>query len=333
MLQKMENENQPFLLNKYLLGANLLIFQPLLSTLKDVIVLAIKVIYYIFELIFLTFYPTKEKDLRGEVAVVTGGGHGIGLEIVRQLTDLGVKIAVWDININTARSAVSEINEKKGLGLAVQCDVSDKESVQSAVAKTRRELGEVTLLINNAGIMPCKLLLNHSAGDVENLFKVNLFSHYWTIFEFLPRMLSLGRGHIVCMSSIAGITGTPNLVPYCSSKFALKGLMDGLSQELRAMYPDSKVKTTTIHPFTVNTGLAQKPRTRFGWLVPITSAESAATQTITAIRREHEYAFIPEILCTLFAVTKIFPRKAQLALMDFLDCYCDAHEEINHLIN
>jgi len=323
---KMENENQPLFLNRYLVGANLLIFQPVLSTIKDILVLAVKVIYYILELVFLTFYPTKEKDLRGEVAVVTGGGHGIGLELVRQLTDLGVKIAVWDININTARSAVSEINDKKGLGIAVQCDVSDKESVQSAVAKTRKELGEVTLLINNAGIMPCKLLLNHSAGDIETLFKVNVYSQYWTIFEFLPRMLSLDRGHIVCMSSIAGITGTPNLVPYCSSKFALKGLMDGLCQELRAMYPDSKVKTTTIHPFTVDTGLAQKPRTRFNWLVPITSAESAASQTISAIRRDYEYAFIPEILGPLFALGKLFPRKAQLALMDFLDCYCDAHE-------
>jgi all-trans-retinol dehydrogenase (NAD+) len=322
----MENENQSLWLYRYLVGANLLIFQPLLSTLKDLLVLAVKIIYYTLEMLVLTLYPPKEKDLRGEVAVVTGGGHGIGLEMVRQLTDLGVKIAVWDVNIITARAAVSEITEKKGLGIAVQCDVSDKESVESAVAKTRAELGEVTLLINNAGIMPCKLLLNHSAGDIEKLFKVNVYSHYWTIFEFLPRMLSLDRGHIVCMSSIGGITGTPNLVPYCSSKFALKGLMDGLFQELRAMYPDSKVKTTTIHPFTVDTGLAKKPRTRFNWLIPITSAESAASQTISAIRREYEYSYIPEVLCPIFAIGRLVPRKVQLSMMDFLDCNVEAHE-------
>jgi len=325
-MQKMDNENQSLWLYRYLVGANFLIFQPLLGFFKDVIILTIKIIYFIVEELLNTFSPRKEKDLRGEVAVITGGGHGIGLELVRQLTDLGVKIAVWDIDIVSARAAVSEITEKKGLGIAIQCDVSDKDSVERAVAKTRTELGEVTLLINNAGIMPCKLLLNHSAGDVERLFKVNVYSNYWTIFEFLPRMLSLDRGHIVCMSSIAGITGTPNLVPYCSTKFALKGLMDGLAQELRSQYPDSKIKTTTIHPFTVDTGLAQKPRTRFNWLIPITSPESAAAQTIRAIRREYEYAFIPEILCPLFAMAKLLPRKAQFAMMDFLDCYCDAHE-------
>nr|ALS04327.1 short-chain dehydrogenase/reductase [Acartia pacifica] len=247
-MQKIEQENQPAWLFRFLLSANLLIFQPLLITLKDLFLVAIKVIYYILELIYLTISPPKEKDLHGEVAVVTGGGQGIGLELVRQLTDLGVKIAVWDINKQAADEAVREIEAKKGLGIAVHVDVSDRLSIQKAVEVTRTELGEVTLLINNAGIMPCKLLLNHSATDVERLFNVNVMSHYWTIFEFLPRMLSLGRGHIVCMCSIAGITGTPNLVPYCSSKFALKGLMDGLFHELRLQYPDSRVKTTRNTP-------------------------------------------------------------------------------------
>jgi len=326
-MEKMERGGGDSLwLYRYLISANLLIFQPFLKIIKDIIILAIKVIYYVVELLFFTIYPPKEKSLKGEVAVVTGGGHGIGLELVRQLSDLGVKIAVWDINKRTADDAVREVTENNGLGLALQVDVSDRESVQRAVEKTRTELGEVTLLINNAGIMYCKLLLNHSPAEIENTFKVNVMSHYWTTFEFLPRMLSLNKGHIVCMSSVAGITGTPNLAPYCSSKFALKGLMDGLFQELRYKYPDSKVKTTTIHPFTVDTGMAQKPRTRFSWLIPITSPSSAAAQTITAIRREYEYAYIPEILCPLFALTKLFPRKAQLALFEFLDCFCDAHE-------
>jgi len=288
--------------------------------------LAIQIVIYILEAIVESFYPSKEKDLSGEVAVVTGGGHGIGLELVRQLSELGVKVAVWDINGETAHAAVKEIEDKGGLGLPLTVDVSDRESVARAVDKTRAELGEVGLLFNNAGIMPCKPLLNFSGSEIERVFAINVFSQYWTLFQFLPRMLSLNRGHIVCISSVAGITGTPNLIPYCSSKFALKGLMDGLFLELRSQYPDSAVKTTTIHPFTVNTGLAQKPNSRFQSLIPFTSAESAAEQVISATRREYEYAFIPPQLHMAFALTKILPRKAQLALMDFLDCTCDAHE-------
>jgi len=303
-----------------------LLFYNIVLFIVDAVTLGIKILYAILKLCIETITPAKERSLEGEVAVVTGGGQGIGREIVRQLSALGVKVAVWDINTEGAEAAVREIEASGGLGLPLTVDVSDRESIRSAVSKTRAELGEVTLLINNAGIMPCKLLLNHSEADILKIFSVNVFSNYWTIFEFLPRMLSLNRGHIVCMSSMAGITGTQNLVPYCSSKFALKGLMDALYHEMRFTYPESAVKTTIVHPFTVDTGLAKNPRTRFDWFIPITSAESAAAQTIRAIRRNYEYAFIPSNLCLLSAVSKLFPRKAQLHILDFLDCYCDPHD-------
>ena len=83
---------------------------------------------------------------------------------------------------------------------------------------------------------------------------MNVFSQYWTVMEFLPRMISLGRGHITSICSMAGVTGTPNLVPYCSSKFAVKGFMDALYLEMRATRPDCKVGFTTILPFVVDTG-------------------------------------------------------------------------------
>ncbi|XP_023339915.1 estradiol 17-beta-dehydrogenase 11 isoform X2 [Eurytemora carolleeae] len=240
-----------------------------LLTLFDMVLLGLQIIYFILEAAYESIIPRKEKELQGEVAVVTGGGHGIGLELVRQLSDLGVKVAVWDINGQTANLAVKEIEKKGGLGLPLTVDVSDRESIRRAVDKTRSELGEVTLLFNNAGIMPCKPFLNHSGAEIQKIFEVNVFSQYWTLMEFLPRMISLNRGHIISMSSMAGITGTPNLVPYCSSKFAVKGLMDALFLELRSTHPDTNVKLTTIHPFVVDTGLAQKPRSRFESIIPI----------------------------------------------------------------
>jgi all-trans-retinol dehydrogenase (NAD+) len=297
-----------------------------LLTIFDIVLLSFQIIYYVLEAIWEAFVPRKEKELWGEVAVVTGGGHGIGLELVRQLSDLGVKVAVWDINRQSADLAVKEIEGKGGLGLPLTVDVSDRESIRRAVDATRSELGEVTLLFNNAGIMPCKPFLNHSGADIQKIFEVNVYSQYWTLMEFLPRMLSLNRGHIISMSSMAGITGTPNLVPYCSSKFAIKGLMDALFLELRASYPDTTVKTTTIHPFVVDTGLAQKPRSRFQNIIPITDPASAAAQIISAFRMDYEYAFIPAILCPLTALSKLLPRKAQLAVLDFTDCNCDPHD-------
>lgn len=119
----------------------------------------------------------------------------------------------------------------------------------------RSVAGAVTMLVSNAGVMPAKPFLDFSSDDVESIFRVNVFSQFWCLQEFLPDFLkSEGGGHVVSMSSVAGITGTPYLVPYCSSKFAVKGLMDALFLELRQDHAGRNVKMTTIHPFTVNTG-------------------------------------------------------------------------------
>jgi len=273
--------------------------------------------------------PPQMRPLQGEVAVVTGAGHGIGRCLALQLSKLGVRVACWDLDEKAAVEVVCEIEEQAGSGLPIKVDVSDREAVRKAALTTRTQMGEVTLLFNNAGIMPCKPLLAHSEKEIEKVFAVNVFSQFWCIYEFLPRMITLNMGHIVSMSSMAGVTGTPNLVPYCASKFALRGMMEALYLELRADKPDSKVKLTTIHPFTVDTGLAKKPRSRFQSLAPFsfTSPEKAASEVLAATRRNYEYAFIPSFLCPLSAAIRIFPRAAQLAISDFLDCACDPHDD------
>ena len=145
--------------------------------------------------------------------------------------------------------------------------------------------------------------------------------------EFLPRMISINKGHIVSMSSMAGITGTPNLVPYCASKFAVKGFMDALFLEVRASSPESNIQMTTIHPFVVDTGLAKKPRSRFQRFIPFTAPDTAAEKIISAMRRNYEYEFIPSCLVLINALSKLIPRSGQLALMDYLDCACDPHDD------
>lgn len=293
----------------------------------DFLVLLVQILWAVLETVWKIFKPEEMKSLRGEVAVITGAGHGIGRCLAIQLSQLGVRVACWDVNLEGAENVVREVEKLGGSGLPVKVDVSDREAVRRAAQYTRTQMGEVTLLFNNAGIMPCKPLLAHSETEIEKVFAVNVFSQFWTIHEFLPRMITLQMGHIVSMCSVAGVTGTSNLVPYCSSKFAIKGMMDALHMELRATRPDAKVKLTTIHPFTVNTGLAQKPRSRFQSLFSFTSPEQAAEMALGAMRRDHEYAFIPTFLCFFNAVSKMLPRDAQIAILEFLDCGCDSQEE------
>ena len=294
--------------------------------LLDLLLLTLKLLYSYLEELYRQLVPRKEKDVRGEVAVVTGAGHGIGRQLALKLSKLGVRVACWDINLAGARDTLASLEQLGGEGLALEVDVADREAVRRAALETRTQMGEVTLLFNNAGIMPCKPFMQYSQREVEKIFDVNVYSQFWTVQEYLPRMINLNKGHIISLSSMAGITGTPNLVPYCATKFAVKGLMDALFLELRASSATTNIHLTTIHPFVVDTGLAQKPRSRFQSLIPFTAPEVAADKIVAAMRRNLEYEFIPGWLCFVSAVTKMIPRAGALAIMDFLDCACDPHD-------
>merc|ERR1719481_1089559 len=116
-----------------------------------------------------------------------------------------------------AEETKKEVEDSGGEAIVLVVDVSDREAVKKAVQETRSQMGEVTILFNNAGIMPCKPFLNHSQADLEKIFNVNVFAQFHTVQEFLPRMLNLNKGHIISMSSMAGITGK-----LCCRKICIK---------------------------------------------------------------------------------------------------------------
>lgn len=81
--------------------------------------------------------------------------------------------------------------------------------------------------------MPSHPLLKHTESEIRQVFEVNVFANFWILESFLPHMVAKGRGHIIAMSSMAGLCGLNNLVPYCATKFAVRGLMEGLTEEIR----------------------------------------------------------------------------------------------------
>lgn len=134
-----------------------------------------------------------------------------------------------------------------------RCDVSNREEVFKVAEKVREEVGHVTILINNAGIMPCRTIMNYTPEEIKRIFDINVLAHFWVSFfekiavpieipfvllllfgclrlislqttqAFLPSMIQRNHGHIVALSSMAGFIGLANLVPYCASKFAVRG--------------------------------------------------------------------------------------------------------------
>ena len=120
------------------------------------------------------------------------------------------------------------------------------------------------------------------------------------------------------MASVARLNGAPNLTPYCSTKFAVRGLMESLYLELRAMSSSPKIKLTTVMPYVVTTGLAKNPSSRFMSVIPYTTSQEAARATVKAIQLEEELILIPSFLRMAFNWFTILPRRAQLAVLDYL---------------
>lgn len=112
-------------------------------------------------------------------------------------------------------------------------DVTSREKVLEAGSKVLKEVGAVTILVNNAGIMPQHDFLKHTENEIRKIIDINLVAHFWMFQAFLPKMIENNRGHIVALSSMAGLMGFQNLVPYCGSKFAVRGVQEAMAEELR----------------------------------------------------------------------------------------------------
>nr|ACO15443.1 Epidermal retinal dehydrogenase 2 [Caligus clemensi] len=292
------------------------------STLREILFL----IYHVLRGFVMSFvqmiFPRKLKNLYGEVALITGAGGGLGRELALQLSDLGVKVVVVDINEKAAEETVKMIRSKgadKEDCLSYQCDVSNPKEVSYLLDRISKET-KLTMLVNNAGIAYTKPFMKHSLEEIESLFKVNVLSHMYLLKEILPTFIEADKGHVVSIGSIAGSIGTPNLVPYCSTKFAIRGLTDSLLLELREHYPKSSVKMTTAHPYSFKSDLIPKPKNRFENMFPIYTPKEVARRVIEAVRRDETVVMMPPLAGIASNFQSIVPAPVKYALLDFLGC-------------
>ncbi len=173
--------------------------------------------------------------LHGRVAIVTGAAQGIGREYAKVLAANGAAVVVADINLKSANETAEEIASAGGRAVAVETDVSDKGSCQSAAARAREALGPVTILVNNAAIyhsMRLDPLLEVDIGYWRKVFSVNLDGALLMSQAVAPHMIEQGWGRIVNQTSSAAYMGGSNGAQYAISKLAMVGLTQGLAAEL-----------------------------------------------------------------------------------------------------
>lgn len=254
--------------------------------------------------------------IRGAVVVVTGAGSGIGRLMALGAGQRGAKaVLVWDLVEATAQAVAKEIEHGSGgVARAVKVDVTSQESVDAAAEQARAEFGRVDILINNAGIVTGKDVVEVTQEDVERTFSVNTTSHYRTTKAFLPGMLARDRGAIVTIASAAGLVGVARQVDYSPSKFGAVGFAQSLRAELR--HRGSNIHTLLYCPYYISTGMFEGVTTKFDWILPILKPETAARHVLDALEAGHQMKVDPQFV-RMAQLAQVLPVPIVDTLMDF----------------
>jgi all-trans-retinol dehydrogenase (NAD+) len=191
------------------------------------------------------------------------------------------------------------------------CDVSDRAVVARQAKALVKKLGPVDILINNAGIVSGKKLLEIQEEKIVQTINVNVLSLFWTTRAFLPSMLERNSGHIVTIASAAGLIGVKGLSDYCAGKFAAVGFDESLRMELRKV--KSSVVTTVVCPYFIDTGMFKGVKTRFPLLLPILSGGAAAKRIVKAVLKNKRRLIMPRFVYATLLVRMLPP-----GLTDFL---------------
>jgi 2-dehydro-3-deoxy-L-rhamnonate dehydrogenase (NAD+) len=171
-------------------------------------------------------------DLDGKIAIVTGGARGIGYAISERLLLSGAKVALWDMDADALAQAVKELSAH-GKVIAEKVDVADEVEIAAALAATEKSLGNVDILINNAGIAgPTVKLWEYTPVDFRKVVEIDLVGPFLCCHAVVPGMMKRGYGRIVNIASIAGKEGNPNASAYSAAKAGVIALTKSLGKEL-----------------------------------------------------------------------------------------------------
>src|SRR3954452_18920512 len=249
--------------------------------------------------------PKQPRSLHGRVAVITGGGRGIGKSLAVALAGQRCRVAIGDVDAAAAGAVAAEIG---GDALGLHLDVTDRPGFTAFLDEVERRLGPLDILVNNAGIMPVGPFEEEDDATVIRVLEVDLHAVIHGSKEAVRRMRPRGTGHVVNVASVAGKTGFPNLVTYCAAKHGVVGLSEALRQELRG----TGVDVSVVMPAIVRTELAAGLRPSRGFKP--STPEEVAEAIVDALKVNRFDVYVPRALGPTWVGLIALPRRAREAV-------------------
>ncbi len=243
--------------------------------------------------------------------IITGAASGIGRLMAVEFAREKANIAMIDINRKALEKTVSEMAGLRTKVYAYTCDMGNRREVAVTAKLIKRDFEKIDILINNAGIVTGKKVLDLTIDEIQKTMDVNFMGPVMMIKHFLPDMVSRNNGHIVNIASSAGLLGMPGMSDYCASKFADVGFSDSLRMEMKK-YGYTGITITCVCPYVIDTGMFSgfKP---FLFHKPLQPGH-VVKKVIDAIRKEKPYVCMP-FSVKMIRYLKLFPAAFQDSLL------------------
>ncbi|KAK2874169.1 hypothetical protein Q8A67_021322 [Cirrhinus molitorella] len=290
-----------------------------LKALSCVVLLPIQILYYTVKATVCWFLPSRRRDLTGDVVLITGGGRGIGRHLAKEFAVRGAKkLILWGRTEKCLKEACEEITLMGTECHYFVCDVANREEVYKQAKVVREKVGDVTILVNNAAVVHGKSLLDSDDDALLKSQHINTMGQFWTTKAFLPRMLELQNGYVVCVNSILSLSPIPGAIDYCTSKASSLAFMESLTLGLLDC---PGVGCTTVLPFHTNTEMFQGMRVRFPQLFPPLKPEVVAQKTVDAVRTNTAFVYLPWTMHALVILKSMLPQSALEEIHKFSGSY------------
>jgi NAD(P)-dependent dehydrogenase (short-subunit alcohol dehydrogenase family) len=251
----------------------------------------------------------QRRSLSGKVVAITGGARGIGRTTAQALVRKGCRVALGDLDLELAEQTATELG---GGTVAIQLNVTDRDSFSAFLDEAERQLGPVDVLINNAGIMPVTPFEQESDDSIRRQLDINVYGVMVGTQLAVRRMKARGHGHIVNIASSAGKAGVPGIATYAATKHAVVGLTEAVRAECRG----SGVELSYVMPITVNTQLIEGLADKRG--VKRVEPEDVAEQIVDALELGRVDVYVPRELRLSVVLGTLLPRRAREAVARFM---------------